>query len=101
MTVVYHDKKPSFGMSEEPRTWPDDYDVAAEVDSDDLDDVYELTNTITQPWWENDGVKNAKPARSTSVGDIVVTSQDVVFLVLPVGWKEIGKADQKITLPLV
>jgi hypothetical protein len=101
MSVVYHDKKPSFGVLEEPRTWPDDYDVAGEVDTDNLDEVYELTNTITGPWWENAGVKNAKPTRSTSVGDIVVTSKDVVFLVLPVGWQEIGKADQKIVLPLV
>jgi len=40
--------------------------------------VYEKTNTISRPWWENEGVvKGAKEGyRSTSVDDIIVQFTD-------------------------
>lgn len=99
-STVYHDKKPQFGFGTEDRVWPDDFDVIATVQSEDPDIVYEATNTIDHPWWDNEIATCLKPggARSTSVGDVVVNSKDEVFIVLPVGWKKIGTADNKIVI---
>lgn len=99
MSQLFHDKDPKFGFSDQPRTWPDDFDLVAQVDTDDLDAVFELTNHISDDWTKNPGVRAiAKHPRSTSVGDVVVNSQENVFICLPVGWKEIGKADKKIVI---
>lgn len=53
--------------------FPSGYVKVAEVDTDDLEVAFELTNTIDRAWWENEGVKAiVTPCRSTSVGDILV-----------------------------
>jgi len=56
-----------------------DFEVVANVNTDDLDQAYELTNTIHQPWWTNEGVMfkgspthGMKGCRSTSVGDVMI-----------------------------
>lgn len=107
-SLVYHDKEPRFGLNETPRTWPDDFDLVANLDIDDLDAIFELTNHVTGDWTKNPQVKWSKTdwpedgpqkgCRSTSVGDIIVTSNEEVYLVLPVGWESLGKSDRKITL---
>lgn len=85
---VYQAKKPIF--TEELQKWPDDYDMVAEIEDDvfhtvehNLDTAYRLTNTIDKPW-------GSKPARSTSVGDIV-EFQHRRYLCCSAGWKEIKK----------
>lgn len=48
------------------------YIKVAEVDSTDLENIFELTNSIHNYWGENKGVTLITPKnRSTSVGDIV------------------------------
>ena len=54
------------------------YDRAADVlvdkDSRDnmLNDIYEMTNTISQPWTKNKGIiRHASKCRSTSIGDLI------------------------------
>lgn len=48
------------------------YKKVAEVDSNDLEKIFELTNSIDNYWGENKGVKLITPEnRSTSVGDLV------------------------------
>jgi hypothetical protein len=76
--------------------FPLDYECVAMVESDDLDEVFQLTNTIDRPWWENEGVEVRKQTRSTSVGDVVILPDNQsVCLCLPVGWKVYHGAPQR------
>ena len=70
------------------------YKLVAVVEGDDLEKAFELTNTIYGPWWENEGLEPvvleyAKGARSTSVGDLMVSGGKNWF-VAPVGFKEVN-----------
>ena len=52
----------------------DTYRKVAELTTDDLDDIYRDTNHIERDWRENESVFWATDkARSTSVGDVIVT----------------------------
>lgn len=84
MTKVWHRKEPEF--MESLGNFPDDYELVAEVASDDLEVVYEKTNHIDRPWWENAGVTCVKQSRSTSVGDVAEVSGKR-FLCANFGWK--------------
>jgi len=62
-----------FGEGEAPR-FPEDYDLVARVDSNDLDEGYRLTNHIAGPWYSNPEVEVLHRSRSTSMGDVIVVS---------------------------
>ena len=67
------------------------YQQVAEVSTDDLDVAYELTNTISGPWWLNEKVTkrfDGKGCRSTSVGDVICTG-GYVWAVSPVGFTKL------------
>ena len=50
----------------------DGFKHVANVNTDNLDTAYQLTNSIQHHWSENDGVEAVtKPTRSTSVGDFI------------------------------
>lgn len=67
MIKVYH----KTAYSDDAK-WPETFLLVAEVKSDDLDEVFEMTNSIDNPWWENEGVlAKVAPCRSTSVGDVL------------------------------
>lgn len=70
MIKVYHKIKSDFFAKTEVFN-PAEFTLIAEVQTDDLEKAYELTNNITHPWTENAGVKflGGFP-RSTSVGDV-------------------------------
>ena len=89
MAKVYQVANPSFGF--ENHAFPDEFSLVATVDSEDVDKVYELTNTIDKYWWENEGVTKefvGKGCRSTSVGDVVVLGNGDKFLCESVGWTQ-------------
>ena len=86
MAKVWHAKTPTFGLSKQ--NFPTDYELVAEVDTDDLDIAFERTNTINRPWWENDRVKPLKQTRSTSVGDVVEVNGKY-HLCEMAGWTEV------------
>ena len=70
MIKIWHKKDPNF---REATTFPlDDYEAIAEVASDDLDKAFEVTNTISHFWAENEEVSMLvnKGCRSSSVGDL-------------------------------
>jgi hypothetical protein len=53
------------------------YHCVAEVDTDNLDRAYRLTNSLDTSWWENAGVTflgsaehGQEGARSSSIGDV-------------------------------
>ncbi len=67
-----------------------DYEIVAEVECEDKNQVFQLTNTIDDYWWNNDEVTALKTkTRSTSVGDIVEDVENNKFwMVLGLGWKK-------------
>jgi len=83
---VYQAISPNFGMGPTP-SFPDAYELVANVDTDDLDAAFQLTNTIDCPWWDNEGVEVINKARSTSVGDIIVSEDGSRHLCENFGWK--------------
>lgn len=87
IATVYHDKKPTFGFGPTAKNFPNDFEVVATVESDDPEVVFALTNSVEQEWWENAGVIHGKPARSTSVGDVIVIG-DHAYLCLPMGFRD-------------
>lgn len=84
MIKVYHAKD----LTEQK--FPDDYELVALVETDNLDHAFELTNTFDMPWWEKDGVRCLKETRSTSVGD-VLEFKGKLFRCENAGWSEINE----------
>lgn len=82
---VYHATNPTFGTT--PQDFPDSYELVAVVECENLGEVFEKTNHIDRPWFENDGVICVKESRSTSVGD-VVELDGKRYLCAPCGWDE-------------
>lgn len=89
MIIVYHQKLPAnpeterqwdplFGGS---APWPEQYVKVAEVETDDLDVAWQLTNHIESAWTENAGVTPTDEGfagddrhRSSMVGDVFEVS---------------------------
>lgn len=90
MAKVYQVADPSFGS--ESHVFPDEYSLVATVDSENLDKVFTLTNTIDHPWWNNEGVTKefvGEGCRSTSVGDVVIREDGTKYICESIGWSEI------------
>lgn len=67
------------------------YSKVAEVQSNDLEVAFELTNHIDSSWQENKGVTSfAERARSTSVGDLCI-KDDEVFVVSAIGFEKLSQ----------
>lgn len=49
-----------------------DLTLVAEVDTNDLEEAFKLTNHIDCNWSDNKTVKTINPSRSTSMGDVLV-----------------------------
>lgn len=96
--VYHHDPtsgKGGFGYGTEP-VWPEDYVyVGIASAAQTLDEAYQLTNSIDQPWFQSVFVQPADDRgryRSTSVWDVIVdTKNSVVYRVEKAGFKEISK----------
>jgi hypothetical protein len=93
---VYHAKAMPFLYGKSPDEiaaivdFPADYDHVATVQCESHEETFILTNHIDKKWWENPGVtlRKAGGARSTSVGDVVVSGTQR-WVVLPFGWQEL------------
>lgn len=74
------------------RSWDNgDYTLVAEVDTDDLEEAFERTNSIDRFWGENEKVTLMDPTkgcRSSSVGDIFKNDEGF-FVVKMVGFEKI------------
>ncbi|MCA9227069.1 MAG: hypothetical protein KDA47_15710 [Planctomycetales bacterium] len=91
---VFHDVDPVYSS---PRLHPVKlvrvFRLVAEVETDDLKAVFGLTNHADVDWTENDGVHAiGNVFRSTSVGDIIVTSDGYAYVVTSGGFRSIGKS---------
>jgi hypothetical protein len=86
---VFHAKNPNFGFGGHPAFVPENYEKVAEVEVENVDEAFRVTNHIDEPWWKNPEVKWHKDQsrRSTSVGDVVVGPDGKRYLCDMVGWK--------------
>ena len=66
--------------------WPVDFYPVAEVQTDDLEEAFILTNSIDREWWRNAGVRCLRRDRSTSVGDLLET-RDGLYRVASSGFE--------------
>ena len=89
--AVYHAINPTFGFSKTQPKFPEDFKKVAIVECYNMEDVFRVTNHIDESWTKNPevleviGVGN----RSTSVGDIVIDSDNRKFYCEITGWQEI------------
>ncbi len=76
---VYHVKVFELGTNGVP-DWPEAYEHVANVEADDLETAFELTNHIDDVWWANPGVTRigTNRERSTGVNDVIVRVRDGV-----------------------
>jgi len=88
---VWHAQQPTWGFNDPE--WPTAYTKVAEVETDDLDRAYELTNHIDRAWFTNPGVRafDAPRLRSTSVGDVLVRA-GAAYRCADAGWTLIPAA---------
>ena len=88
--TVWHAREPKFGMGGHPEFNDENYEKVAEVESENVDDVFRITNHIDSPWPKNPEVRWYKGGgcRSTSVGDVVIDGNGKRYLCEGVGWTE-------------
>jgi len=87
--VVYHMKSDDcFRIDPKELNFPEDFEMVAVVDTENLGKAFELTNTIERLWTENEDVTASREQlRSTSVGDAMVKG-DKIFQVAGIGFTE-------------
>lgn len=89
---LFHATKPTIPAISAP-SWPADYRLVAEVEAPSIEAVFRLTNSHDRHWSLRPGVACFAPnARSTSVGDVVVTPGGRVFRCESRGWQELASA---------
>lgn len=86
---VYHAVKPTFGMTKP--NFPTDYKKIAIVETNDLEDVFRITNHIDEDWRKNPEVLETigDKFRSTSVGDVVVDEKGEAHYCDVIGWNKL------------
>ncbi|MBW3243658.1 hypothetical protein KUV57_13380 [Epibacterium sp. DP7N7-1] len=64
------------------------YSEVAHIEAETIDRVFPLSNHIESDWTRGDAIRAAAvPARSTSMGDIVMDEDGALFSCAMVGWK--------------
>ena len=95
MIRVFHDKEMGLNHNYFGKNDPkvEDLVLTAEVDTEDLEKAFELTNHIDANWWENEGVTHHKGSRrSTSCGDVMELKGNY-FVVASAGFRELPNKD--------
>lgn len=105
-SYVYHMKEwHTVWKKEDMPEFPKEYRLVARLETNDLEEVFYLTNHIDHSWYENDGILWCeKDARSTSVGDVVVVDYGndrdcglkKVYMCASSGWEELD-VDSPVT----
>lgn len=94
MIEVYHRNNPDFMTAGK---YPTDYTRVASVDTGFLNDkrsldiAYGLTQNVDKAWTKNGLAHPAKKKteyRSTSVGDIIINDDGVIYVVKNIGFTE-------------
>ena len=70
--------------------FPEDYQLVAEVNTDNVDEAYYRTNDLGEGWWLDERVTaHVAPCRSTSVGDVLVLPDGKALRVCRLGYRRI------------
>ncbi|MBC8506534.1 MAG: hypothetical protein H8D34_16855 [Chloroflexi bacterium] len=86
--IVFHRKELLRPQISNPVTpdmigWPHQYEMVAIVQADNLEAVWAKTNHVETTWQENEGVTAlVEQARSTCVGDVVLSFEDSAWWVV-------------------
>lgn len=90
ITIYQTNKLDSYYFSDEDHSiFPNDFSKVADIDTDDLDEAYSLSQNVTASWACNNEVKSdLKQCRSTSMGDILEKAGEY-FIVDMFGFKKI------------
>lgn len=86
--TVWHRDVPTFMnlTPAEMAAFPVGFSDVAVVETDDIGRVFQLTNHIDRPWWENPEVRVCvRTSRSTSVGDVIVSATGERVAVASIG----------------
>ena len=85
---VWHAVPADFHAVRPVDNFPMGFNMVAAVTAEDVDEVFDKTNHIHQPWMENEGVApKVLRARSTSVGDVVVDrGEKLMYRCESFGW---------------
>ena len=73
MIRVYHYNMLTCGVDGWCAIWPQDFHLVAEVDTNDMEEAFDLTNSHDTGWWNTPRVKCVERDRSTSAGDMLET----------------------------
>ena len=95
---VWHKRNTMFNLEENVADTFNrgDYQAVAEVETENIDDVFQLTNTIEHSWWLNPGVLHlfdGLGCRSTSVGDLIEDASGKFHRVDTAGFTEVTRID--------
>ena len=93
---VYHAKVMPQSFAPAPETFnKDDFVMVAEVEAEDIEDVFRITNHIESDWTKNpEVIKRVKaPCRSTSVGDIVEDEDGNLMYCAGCGWEDVARSE--------
>ena len=93
-TFIYHKiSRDRFEVSPDSTAdLANDFKLIGWTNESDLNNVFQMFNTIDVPFWEhpdvtlNDGLEGA---RSLSVGDVIQTKEGDLFEVQPMGFKKV------------
>lgn len=100
MLKVYHNRNFLDRAMDTSDISGDECVLAAEVDTDDLQEGFIQTNTFMHPWTENRNVRpTGQSRRSTSVGDVLVQGSKM-FVVESCGFRETA-AEEAAALILI
>ena len=91
-TKVYHVTTPNFRSNGNlSKHASGKFELVADVDTDDLNLAFRLTNDVGWNWWLNPEVSAyVKPCRSTSVGDVIVLPDGEAYVVLAAGFERLA-----------
>lgn len=95
MIKVYHQNNYKEGMKFYSKQTLDKvamslYSLVATVNTNDLDEAFELTNHLDKNWSENDKVDAVSSSvRSTMVGDLMEIDEEF-YIVLALGFKKLS-----------
>ena len=72
VSIWHLDNTRDAGWTETPAAWPVGYTKVAQVEGDDLEDVFRITNSIDSAWWLANCNHDVPTSgiRSSSVGDV-------------------------------
>ena len=88
---VYHASQTARRLNGIPKLNSVNYTLVAVVETEDISDVWKITNSITSHWSTNPEVKWSMgfENRSTSIGDVVSDDDGKFFRCGRIGWEQL------------